>query len=83
MTLTVAQRVEIGLIRVYQRTLSPDHGIFSQVTPYGCKFYPTCSEYAAQAVAKHGVARGSWLGTKRILRCHPFTAGGVDEVPSH
>lgn len=83
MKLAVAQRVVIGLIRVYQRTLSPDHGIFSQVTPYGCKFYPTCSEYTAQAVAQHGVSRGSWLGTKRILRCHPFSAGGIDEVPSN
>lgn len=83
MQLTVAQRVIIGLIRVYQRTISPDHGIFSEVTPYGCKFYPTCSEYTAQAVERHGVAQGSWLGTKRILRCHPFTQGGIDEVPSN
>lgn len=71
----------MAAIRVYQRTLSPDHGIFSQVTPYGCKFYPTCSAYTHQAVAKHGVISGMGLGLKRILRCRPFSAGGIDEVP--
>lgn len=72
----------LGLIRLYQRTLSPDHGIFSQVTPYGCKFYPTCSDYTHQAISRHGVLSGGLMGLKRIGRCHPFTAGGVDEVPS-
>jgi len=46
-----------------------------------CKFHPTCSEYAAQAMAIHGVARGTALAAYRVLRCHPFTAGGVDPVP--
>lgn len=72
----------LGLIRLYQRTLSPDHGIFSQVTPYGCKFYPTCSDYTHQAIARHGIWSGGFMGLKRIGRCHPFTAGGIDEVPS-
>lgn len=72
----------LGLIRLYQRTISPDHGIFSQVTLYGCKFYPTCSEYTYQAIARHGILPGGFMGLKRIGRCHPFTAGGVDEVPS-
>ncbi|MEK7540003.1 MAG: membrane protein insertion efficiency factor YidD [Patescibacteria group bacterium] len=76
------KKLILGLIRLYQRTLSPDHGIFSQVTAYGCKFYPTCSEYAHQAISRHGVTSGGLMGLKRIGRCHPFTAGGVDEVPS-
>lgn len=47
---------------------------------YNCRFVPTCSEYAYQAVEKHGVVKGLWLGLKRILRCHPFSKGGVDLV---
>jgi len=62
------------LIRAYQATLSPllgDH----------CRFHPTCSDYASQAIAKHGLARGSFLGLRRILRCHPFHKGGFDPIP--
>jgi putative membrane protein insertion efficiency factor len=47
----------------------------------GCRFTPTCSEYARQAVVKHGFRRGGWLAVKRLLRCHPWNKGGVDEVP--
>lgn len=68
-------------IKIYQRTLSPDHGLFSQVTPYGCRFTPTCSEYAYQAIEKHGIIKGGWLGIKRIFRCHPWASGGHDPVP--
>jgi putative membrane protein insertion efficiency factor len=61
-------------IRVYQRTLS-------RIKGDTCRFEPSCSEYAAQAILVHGVLRGTWLGARRILRCHPFGGGGWDPVP--
>ncbi|MCW5933170.1 MAG: membrane protein insertion efficiency factor YidD [Fimbriimonadia bacterium] len=63
----------IFAIRQYQR--------LSRFTPPTCRFYPTCSEYMAQAILKHGVWKGGWMGLKRIARCHPFSKGGVDPVP--
>ncbi|HLD00066.1 MAG TPA: membrane protein insertion efficiency factor YidD [Patescibacteria group bacterium] len=69
-------------IRFYQKTLSPDHGIFRFMFPHGyCRFYPTCSEYAHNAIHKHGARRGSILGVKRLLRCHPLSKPAVDLVP--
>jgi putative membrane protein insertion efficiency factor len=62
------------LIGVYKVALSP-------VLGRHCRYYPTCSEYTAQAIEKHGPARGVWLGMKRLARCHPFHAGGIDPVP--
>ncbi|RJQ52712.1 MAG: membrane protein insertion efficiency factor YidD [Desulfobacteraceae bacterium] len=64
------------LLRTYQIALSPFLGP-------ACRFYPTCSEYAYQAVAAHGVSRGLRLALRRLLRCHPFHPGGVDPVPLH
>jgi hypothetical protein len=64
----------LGLIRLYQRTLS-------RLTPPTCRFTPTCSEYGYQAVERYGVLRGGWLAVKRIGRCHPFHPGGYDPVP--
>lgn len=61
-------------IRVYRRFISP-------WTPAACRFSPTCSEYAIQAVRAHGIARGGWLAVRRLLRCHPFCEGGHDPVP--
>lgn len=61
-------------IRAYQLTLSPMLGP-------RCRFYPTCSSYTHAAIARHGIARGVWLGLRRILRCHPFAEGGYDPVP--
>ncbi|MGI6230943.1 MAG: membrane protein insertion efficiency factor YidD [Tractidigestivibacter sp.] len=61
-------------IRFYQSYISPLLG------PH-CIYTPTCSEYARQAIAKYGLAKGGWLAFKRILRCHPFHAGGYDPVP--
>lgn len=62
------------LIRVYQRWLSP-------ALPPSCRFYPSCSEYACEAILKHGALKGVYLGARRILRCHPWHAGGYDPVP--
>lgn len=68
------QRFLIGGIRFYQRALSP-------LKPPTCRFAPTCSAYAVEAIQRHGAARGSWLAVRRILRCHPFHEGGFDPVP--
>ncbi len=68
-------------IKVYQRTLSPDHSWLRVFFPSGvCKFEPTCSEYMAEALHRHG-SRGLLLGLKRVGRCHPLAAGGSDPVP--
>jgi uncharacterized protein len=66
--------VFIGLLRLYQIVISPMLGS-------NCRFTPTCSSYAIEAIQKHGVARGAWLTIKRISRCHPYHAGGFDPVP--
>ncbi len=55
--------------------------ILSPVLPKACRYYPTCSAYAMQAVLMHGIIRGSWLALKRIARCNPWAEGGVDPVP--
>lgn len=68
------RRLLVAPIRLYQMTLS-------RALPPSCRFYPSCSEYTAQAILKHGPIRGIWLGVKRILRCHPFHPGGYDPVP--
>ncbi|HEX5163156.1 MAG TPA: membrane protein insertion efficiency factor YidD [Steroidobacteraceae bacterium] len=62
------------LIRGYQLAISPLFGP-------RCRFYPSCSNYALQAIDAHGAVRGTWLTLKRISRCHPFNAGGFDPVP--
>ncbi len=63
-----------GCIRAYQLTLSPFIG-------HQCRFYPSCSNYALAALDQHGLAKGLWLATRRLLRCHPFHPGGVDWPP--
>ncbi|MEB3175696.1 MAG: membrane protein insertion efficiency factor YidD [Cyanobacteriota bacterium] len=62
------------LIRGYRRWLSP-------LFPPACRFYPTCSQYALDAIEIHGAWRGSWLALKRVLRCHPLSPGGYDPAP--
>jgi putative membrane protein insertion efficiency factor len=62
------------LIRAYQLCISPWLGSH-------CRFYPSCSQYALEAVREHGSARGGWLALRRLLRCHPFHSGGYDPVP--
>lgn len=64
----------IGLIRFYQRYISP-------LTGPTCRFHPTCSHYTLEAIQKYGAGKGSWLGIRRIFRCHPFNPGGYDPVP--
>ncbi|MCA8886294.1 MAG: membrane protein insertion efficiency factor YidD [Steroidobacteraceae bacterium] len=65
-----------ALIRLYQICLSPLLG-------RNCRFYPSCSAYAIEALDQHGALRGGWLALKRLGRCHPWNPGGVDFVPSH
>ena len=64
----------IQLIRFYQRFLSP-------LLPPSCIYKPTCSQYTLEAIRKHGALRGTYLGVRRILRCHPWSQGGYDPVP--
>jgi len=71
-------------IRGYQHILSPDHGILKKIgitKGSTCGFYPTCSDYAIEAVQKHGIVRGGWLALKRIGRCHPWGDPKIDKVP--
>jgi uncharacterized protein len=65
----------LGLIRLYQLTLSPWLGT-------QCRYEPTCSKYAAEALERHGVRRGVWLAAKRLGRCHPWGRSGYDPVPT-
>lgn len=72
----------IAAIKFYQVTLSPDHGPRKRLYPAGyCQFHPTCSEYAKIAIHQHGAGPGMWLALKRLVRCHPWSAGGLDPVP--
>lgn len=68
------RRIILFLIRAYRKYLSPQR-------PPCCRFVPTCSEYALEAVEKYGAWKGSWLALRRLLRCHPFCKGGYDPVP--
>ncbi len=69
------QALVLTVIRGYRYFISPFLGAH-------CRFYPTCSQYALTAVQQHGVTKGLWLGGRRLLRCHPWHAGGYDPVPA-
>lgn len=64
----------VAFIRAYQLVISP-------ALPPACRFTPTCSQYALEAIRRHGAVRGSWLAVRRLARCHPFNPGGFDAVP--
>ncbi|HRE58178.1 MAG TPA: membrane protein insertion efficiency factor YidD [Candidatus Kapabacteria bacterium] len=64
----------ISVLRLYKKFISP-------ILPNSCRFHPTCSVYAMEALEKHGVLNGTWLAIKRVLKCHPFHKGGFDPVP--
>ncbi|MEW6525673.1 MAG: membrane protein insertion efficiency factor YidD [Spirochaetota bacterium] len=66
--------IPVVLIKLYKLVISP-------VLPNACRFYPTCSQYAIEALTRHGLFKGGFLSVKRILRCHPFCDGGYDPVP--
>ena len=68
------KRLALGLIRFYQAAISPNK-------PTLCRYVPSCSQYGYEAIEKYGIAKGGWLVTKRICRCHPLAKGGVDLVP--
>ncbi len=68
------RRLLLGVIGFYSRAVSP-------ALPARCRFYPTCSAYAAEAIARHGAARGTWLALRRLAKCAPWHPGGVDRVP--
>ena len=72
--MTHVTRVAVGAVTVYQQLISP-------LLPIACRFTPTCSEYARLSLREHGAARGTWLAVRRLLRCHPFHAGGYDPPP--
>jgi len=64
----------LGLVRLYRLLVSP-------LLPPSCRFHPSCSAYAQEALSRHGAARGGWLAARRLARCHPFCEGGIDPVP--
>ncbi len=68
------RRALILLVKAYKRFISP-------LLPPACRFYPTCSVYAVEALERHGALRGTWLAIRRLGRCHPFHPGGIDPVP--
>jgi putative membrane protein insertion efficiency factor len=80
LTLT-ARKTVLKIIRIYQKTLSFDHGFFSFLFPNGfCRFRPTCSEYGYTAIEKYGIFRGGAKAIWRVLRCNPFSKGGFDPL---
>ncbi len=66
----------LSALRFYKARVSPN-------LPAACRYTPTCSEYAMEAIERHGVLRGGWLSTRRLLACNPFSRGGYDPVPEH
>ncbi|QFP75456.1 membrane protein insertion efficiency factor YidD [Deinococcus sp. AJ005] len=75
--MSLASRGLVGAVRYYQRVLSPRKPVPT------CRFSPTCSEYAAQAIELHGAVKGGWLAAWRVARCNPLVPGGYDPVPDH
>ncbi|MEA1909983.1 MAG: membrane protein insertion efficiency factor YidD [Patescibacteria group bacterium] len=77
----MVKNITLKIIKFYQNTLSMDHGWFKDMYPKGyCRFYPSCSQYAYDAINHHGIMRGGFLAAKRLCKCHPYNPGGVDLV---
>ena len=74
MAADLPRRGLVALIRAYQAAISP-------ALPPACRFTPTCSQYALEAIRRHGALQGLWLALRRLARCHPFNPGGIDAVP--
>lgn len=74
--MTVVRRIMLGAIEGYRRYISP-------LKAPSCRFYPSCSQYALEAIQRHGALAGGYLAAARILRCHPLHPGGLDPVPNH
>ncbi len=72
--LLAPRNLSVLLLKGYRAVISPLYGDV-------CRYYPSCSHYTLQAIQSHGVVRGSWLGVRRIARCHPWAEGGIDDVP--
>jgi len=72
--------VFLFVVEIYQKLFSPSLFLFFGQTNFGCRFYPTCSDYMKAAINRYGIWRGVWLGIKRLVRCHPFNQGGLDFV---
>jgi len=73
------KNVILKLIRLYQKTVSPDHGLFFAGSTR-CRYWPSCSEYTYQAIEKYGLFKGLLMGGYRILKCNPLSEGGVDKI---
>ncbi len=75
------QKLALGSIKMYQKTISPDHGFLRGLFPgLGCRFYPSCSQYTQQAIDKFGLILGVFYGIQRIFRCNPWSHGGFDPI---
>jgi len=75
------KKICLFAIKAYQKVLSPDHGLLKHRYPLGaCRYLPTCSEYAYEAISRYGVIKGAAMAGKRICRCHPWHPGGYDPV---
>lgn len=74
LVLSLPKRTAIGAVRIYQRYISP-------LLPDACIYFPTCSQYAVEAIEKYGVLKGCWLAARRIARCNGWRVGGYDPVP--
>jgi putative membrane protein insertion efficiency factor len=72
--MNIGRRIALLSVSLYQKAISP-------YLPPRCRFYPSCSHYAAEAIRKHGVAKGGFYSLKRLSKCHPWHPGGVDQVP--